>query len=102
MPEVQLIARYTIAPGNEDAVLDLLAPLVEASRAEPGCLSYDAYRRFSDARSVVLLERYASREALEAHRASPHFRTLVLEGIVPLLEERTVEEIEVRPSPTST
>lgn len=91
MPELQVIARYTLAPGNEDAVLALLPELAEASRAEPGNLGFEIYRSVEDERSVVLLERYASKEAFAAHRESAHFKELVLERIVPLLERRVVE-----------
>jgi quinol monooxygenase YgiN len=94
MPEVQVIARYTLAPGNEDAVLALLPRLAEASRAEPGNLGFEIYRSVDDELSVVLLERYASQEAFAAHRASTHFRELVLERIAPLLESRVVELYE--------
>ena len=95
MPELQVIARYRLAPGNEEEVLALLPQVVEASRAEPGNVSYAVYRALDDDREVILLERYASRDAFEAHRESPHFKDLVLERIVPLLESRVVETYDV-------
>lgn len=95
MPELQVIARYTISGGNEDEVLALLPRLAEASRAEPGNVSFVAYRRLDDDRQVVLLERYASRDAFAAHRESPHFKDLVLGQIVPLLDSRVVESYDV-------
>ena len=95
MPELQVIARYTLAPGNEEEVLALLPQLAEASRAEPGNLSFVAYRRLDDDREVVLLERYASRVAFAAHRESPHFKELVLERIATLLDSRAVESFDV-------
>jgi quinol monooxygenase YgiN len=85
------IAQYTIAAGNEQAVLGLVAELEIASREEPGCLSFDAYLKTGDANSLVLLERYESPAAFEAHRATPHFARLVLGQIVPLLDARAVE-----------
>jgi quinol monooxygenase YgiN len=95
MAELQAIARYTITAGQVDEVLPLVQQMAEASRAEPGNLAFDAYRRLDDDREVVLLERYESREAFEAHRDTPHFRTLVLERIVPRLDSRTVEVFDV-------
>jgi len=95
MKELQAIAYYTIRPGDEDEVLALVQQMVEASRAEPGNLAFDAYRRLDDDRKVVLLERYESREAFEAHRDTPHFRTYVLEQLVPRLESRSVEVFDV-------
>lgn len=91
MTEVQVIARYTIAAGNEEAVLPLLRELAVAARTEPGNLAFEVCALVSDPRQVVLLERYVSRAAFEDHRTTPHFRRLVLERIVPLLDSRVVE-----------
>ena len=95
MTEVLLIARHTMQPGREDTVLPLVERLVDATRSEPGNLSFDAYRSVRDPASYVLLERYASHEALAAHRATPHFQEILLSQIVPLLAHRTVEEYDV-------
>lgn len=73
----------------------LLGQFVEAAREEAGNLAFDSYGKTGDRRSYVLLERYASREALDEHRRAPHFTGLLLAQIVPLLETRTVEEYDV-------
>jgi quinol monooxygenase YgiN len=98
MPELQVIARYAIAAGKEDEVLGLLPELVAATRTEPGNLAFTAYRALDDERGVVLLERYASRDAFAAHRETPHFKALVLDRIVPLLDHRVVELYDVTDS----
>lgn len=95
MPEVQLIARHTMKPGTEDKVMALVEQLIDAARTEPGNLAFDAYRSTRDPNSYVLLERYASRDALAAHRASPHFKSIVLDQLVPLLSIRTIDEFDV-------
>ncbi|HEY3982346.1 MAG TPA: antibiotic biosynthesis monooxygenase family protein [Streptosporangiaceae bacterium] len=95
MTELQVIARYTISPGQEDEVLSLLATLIAAVREEPGNLAFTAYRQLGEDREVVLLERYASREALAAHRETAHFKDLVLGQIVPRLDSRVVELYDV-------
>ena len=95
MAEVQLIARHTMKPGAANQVLALVERLVEAARTEPGNLAFDAYRSVRDPDSYVLLERYASREALAAHRATPHFRQIVIEQLVPLLADRTIDEFDI-------
>jgi quinol monooxygenase YgiN len=95
MAELQVIARYTISAGREDEVLGLLPELTAATRTEPGNLDFVAYRRLDDDRQVVLLERYASREAFAAHRETPHFERIVLGRLVPLLDSRVVELYDV-------
>jgi quinol monooxygenase YgiN len=95
MPELQVIAHHTMTAGKESEVLALLPKLIEASRAEPGNLGFDAYRQLDDERTYVLLERYASRDAFAAHRQTPHFKDLVLEQIAPRLDRRVIEEFDV-------
>lgn len=89
------IANYTIAYGNTDRVLGLLTELEQASRAEPGCLSFNSYLKVADEREVVLIEKFATIGDLNAHRETPHFTSIVLGQIIPLLAERTVESYEV-------
>jgi quinol monooxygenase YgiN len=95
MTELQAIARYTISAGKQDEVLPLLDELVQASRSEPGNLSFVAYRQLDDDRNIVLLERYASRDAFNAHRETSHFKELVVDQIIPRLDSRVVESYDV-------
>jgi quinol monooxygenase YgiN/predicted GNAT family acetyltransferase len=95
MTELQVIARYTVTFGNELEVASLLAQLADATRAEPGNLSSATYAKLDDERDLVLLERYASLDALNAHRASAHYQDLLLGQIVPRLDSRVVEIYDV-------
>jgi quinol monooxygenase YgiN len=95
MSELQVIARYTVTDGKGDEVLELLSTLTEAARSEPGNRGFTVYRQVDDDREVVLLERYASAAAFEEHRATAHFKELVLGQIVPLLDRREVETYDV-------
>ena len=91
MTQLQVIARYTVTFGNELEVESLLTQLADATRAEPGNLSFATYRELEDERKLVLLERYASLDAFTAHRATSHYNDLVLGQIVPRLDSRVVE-----------
>ncbi|MCU1413090.1 MAG: antibiotic biosynthesis monooxygenase [Microbacteriaceae bacterium] len=95
MTALQVIAYYSIAPGNEKAVIDLLPQLAEASRTEPGNLSYNAYIQLGDESEVVILEQYESPEAFAAHRESEHFQRLGFGAIIPMLANRRVETFPI-------
>jgi quinol monooxygenase YgiN len=95
MTQLLVIARHTMLPGKEEEVLAVLPALIEAARAEPGNISFVAYRQLDDERTYVLLERYTSREAFAAHRETAHFKDLVLGQIVPRLEDRVLEMFDV-------
>jgi quinol monooxygenase YgiN len=85
---VVLAVSWVANEGEGDAVAELLRQLMPLSRAEPGCLQYDAHRDPDDERSFFVFERYADREALDAHAASAHFQELVLGAALPRLASR--------------
>lgn len=70
---VSVFASFTPLPGKERELHDLLAWMVGQTRAEPGCERYDLYRRQADEVSFHLFERYRDDDALQAHRAAPHY-----------------------------
>ncbi len=95
MNEIAIIVRYQAEAGKGDQVAALLSQHSAATNAEPGCVDFVALRSTEDADSFVLYERYASREAFEAHQASPHFEGIAVAQIRPLLSERTLRFCQV-------
>jgi Phosphoenolpyruvate phosphomutase/Antibiotic biosynthesis monooxygenase len=55
-----------VAEDNRPKALDLVAQVAEASRAKPDNLSFETYQNTADPIRIVLLKRYASREAFAA------------------------------------
>lgn len=69
------IVLITTQPGRgamQRAAFAALAPVV---RAEPGCLRYDLHAVKGDPDRFILIEEWASQEALQAHDDSAHMRT---------------------------
>jgi quinol monooxygenase YgiN len=87
-----IAVRWTIKAGELDAVLAALRPLVEASRAEPGCLLYQAHRSPDDPNVIFHYEQYADQAAYQAHADSEHFKTHAVGEIFPRRE--SVERAE--------
>ncbi|MGW2212026.1 antibiotic biosynthesis monooxygenase family protein [Streptomyces sp. NPDC001781] len=92
--EIVVVARWTPADGSHEHIEAALPELVRASLDEPGCLGYQVLRPENG--DMVLLERYAHPQALQAHRDSEHFRRIALERIVPRLASRDVVVTTVR------
>jgi quinol monooxygenase YgiN len=86
-----VIARWTAADGEEDAVAAALANLTGPSRAEPGNLTYVVHRDPEDARRFVIYERYVDEAAYQAHADSDHFRRFAKEDGIPRLSSRVRE-----------
>ena len=89
-----LIARWTARAGEEEHVLAALRALAGPSRAETGCLLWEANRDPDDPRAFVLYERYADRAAYEAHLASEHFARLARGDALERLERRERQFLE--------
>ena len=54
MTQLQVIARYTVTFGNELEVESLLTRLADATRSEPGNLSFAIYRQLKDEREIAM------------------------------------------------
>src|SRR5215475_7924178 len=83
-----VVARYLVTAGHESTVACLLHENEIASRTEPGCLEFTVYEAIEDPRSFLLYERYTDEDAFQAHRQTPHFRSIIEDQVVPLLDER--------------
>jgi quinol monooxygenase YgiN len=77
--QVTLIATLRAKPGFERRLGELLLPMVEPSRAEPGCLNYDVHQSDRDPAVWVIYENWRSRADLDAHFQLPHFLKLAAE-----------------------
>ena len=82
------MARYRARVGNAEAIAAALRDYVPLVRAEPGCLACTVHRAQQDRREFLLYEQYRDDDALDAHRASTHFRAVARVRIWPLLERR--------------
>ena len=73
-----LLALATIVakPGKRDEIVRLAGPCLEASRQEPGVLSYQLYVSAEDSVTVRFIEKYVDKAALKAHAKSAHLQAL--------------------------
>lgn len=64
---VVLVATMVAKPGQEELVEKTLSAAVPRVHAEPGCLRYALHRRTGTTGEFVMVEKWASQEALGAH-----------------------------------
>ena len=75
MAAVSVVATFSPKTDQESTVESILRGMVGPTRNEPGCLRYELYAAAGPERRFVLLEAYADQTALEAHRASEHYKS---------------------------
>jgi quinol monooxygenase YgiN len=90
---VSFTVRLKFAAEERAEIAETLRQLAEASRKEPGCVSYIPHQVEDDPDTVVIYEQYKDAKSLAAHRASEHFQKLAVGGLYQRMRERLVENL---------
>jgi len=70
--EIFLFARFHARPGCEQQVQEAIAEVEGPTRAEAGCLGYQAFHSVRDASEFYVHSRWRDRSAFELHASLPH------------------------------
>ncbi len=81
---LRVIAKVKARADKVNELLSVLSSLVDPTRKEPGCLSYNLLQNNEDPTDVTLVEEWESDKALESHLAAKHFKDaqVKLSGLV--------------------
>lgn len=80
---IHVLAIITAKPGMRDRILEAFNANTAAVRAEAGCIQYEAVVDVRDGApsfatfgpdAFVVVERWASMQALQAHAVAPHMK----------------------------
>lgn len=77
---IYVVATVIIQKGSLPALLEAALPAIAATRKEVGCISYDLLQSQTAPETLNFVERWESREALNAHFTQPHFIKWRAEG----------------------
>jgi quinol monooxygenase YgiN len=90
---VSFLVRMKFAPEDRAEIAAALRVLTEASRLEPGCVSYIPHQLVDDQDTVVIYEQYRDDAALAAHRDSAHFKTHAVGVLFQKMRDRSLEDL---------
>ena len=82
---ILVIIRMKVFPEKRKELCQTISLLIGALRKEKGCARCDFYRSMEDENGLCILEEWDTRENLNSHLKSEHFR--VLRGAMSLLQE---------------
>ena len=71
---------------NVETVRKLLAQQVQLSRAEPGCLRFEAYHSEADGQRFLLVERWKEKSDWETHRTAKAVTEIYVPQVLPLVD----------------
>ena len=77
MSEVVVVGSFKAVPGKEAEGLEAFKALVGPTHAEDGCILYALHQGQDDPARLAFVERWESREALDAHLKTPHVAGLL-------------------------
>ena len=93
MPEnsLRVVARIKASRNNVSAVRKLLSGLVEPTRKESGCVTYQLLQNRKDPTDFTFVEEWQDDSAFDAHLSSDH-----IQEALPKLESITAEPPDIR------
>ena len=83
---LRVVARIKARPDKIEEVKKLLSGLIEPTRKESGCVSYELLQNQNDPTDFTFVEEWTSAAALSAHFETEHFKN-ALPRIPELLDE---------------
>ena len=89
---IYVIATTKVKPGQIDAYIGGHKKAIAETLKEKGCISYESHTSINDPNLFVVVERWESREDLNAHGRAPHMKVW-REYSAPLKVSPTVIEI---------
>lgn len=88
---LRVVARIKAKPGKVGEVRALLVGLVEPSRKESGCITYELLQNSEDPTDFTFVEEWESAAAFANHAASDHIK-----AIGPKLQPVVVDAPDIR------
>jgi len=87
---IKIVAKSVVKDGEKDQYLKVAKELIEKSKKEEGCISYELFEDINDASVLTFIEEWKDSDAINSHNNSEHFTR-----IVPLLGELRIGKGEV-------
>ncbi|UUV17669.1 antibiotic biosynthesis monooxygenase [Fusobacteria bacterium ZRK30] len=73
---ITVVAQIITEEHNIQKVKEIAEKLVMETKKEKGCLEYDLYIDIDDERSMSMIEKWETKEDLDNHLNSEHFKKL--------------------------
>lgn len=74
---IKIVVKSVYKPGSWEKLTPLYQELLEKTGKEEGCVEYSLFIDVKDENTTILIENWASQEALDAHSQSEHYARIV-------------------------
>jgi quinol monooxygenase YgiN len=90
---ISVIVRFKFKPEDREEIQEAVRNLAEASRLEPGVVTFIPHTLEADPDTVVIYEQYRDQASREAHASSAHFKKYVVGCLYQRMLQREVENL---------
>jgi quinol monooxygenase YgiN len=74
---IRVVSKSEIKDGMVEAYKKLAVELIQETRKERGCISYELFQDVQNNNIVAFIETWEDQDALERHIKTPHFEKIV-------------------------
>ncbi|ABD06574.1 Antibiotic biosynthesis monooxygenase [Rhodopseudomonas palustris HaA2] len=71
---IYVVATTQVKPESREAFIEGAKACIAETRKEKGCIAYDSHTSINDPNIFVVVERWESRDDLNAHARAPHMK----------------------------
>ena len=71
---IRVVAHITAKPDTVDQTKELLLSLIDPTRAESGCITYELLQNAADPTDFTFVEEWSSDEHLDTHLETDHLK----------------------------
>ena len=71
---IMVTAKIAAKSGERDNIIAKSKDLIESSRLDPGCISYNSYASTENDDLLLMLEQWENLEVLQSHMQTEHFK----------------------------
>lgn len=89
---IKVVSRRTIKPENIDTVIKMYDEMIDETRKENGCISYEFFRDVNDPNTVIMIEEWENEDCFNAHSETSHFKKIIPQ-IIELQESNTLHKL---------
>jgi len=75
--QITVVIDETIKEGQVGAFVEYMREMIRLTKEEDGCIAYDLYEAIDGSGEVVMVEIWESKEALDLHMQTAHFKEFI-------------------------
>ncbi|MCL2110737.1 MAG: antibiotic biosynthesis monooxygenase [Clostridiales bacterium] len=79
---VAVVVKENLKDGQKAAFVEYMREMIALTKQEDGCIAYDLYESVDGAGEVVMVELWETKEALDRHMETDHFKKFLPGGEV--------------------